>query len=210
MMSSSKSIGRLPAGAALVLARPRRRRVVAVAAGAAQGLAGLNVLLVTIDTLPVHNLTLIALGIALNNRKMFDDARPRLLRAPDREPDNVEALAAMAETEEGLGDLDAADRQAGRALAAAPTHPTANLVVGMVLMKRGRYAEARDALERAATADPDSPKVYYQLSLAYARLGNAAQASRHQELYQQKLRAVEARIEEIRSAGVPSGGDLHP
>jgi tetratricopeptide (TPR) repeat protein len=159
---------------------------------------------------PAHNLTLIALGIALNNRKMFDDARPRLLRALDREPDNVETLAAMAETEEGLGDLDAADRQAARALAVAPAHPTANLVVGMVLMKRGRYAEARDALERAASADPESPKVYYQLSLAYARLGDTAQAARHQELYQQKRRAMEARIEEIRSAGVPSGGDLHP
>jgi tetratricopeptide (TPR) repeat protein len=159
---------------------------------------------------PAHNLTLIALGIALNNRKMFDEARPRLLRALDREPDNIEAIAAMAETEEGLGDLDAAERRATRALASAPAHPTANLVAGMVLMKRERYAEARDALERAAAADPESPKAYYQLSLAYARLGDAPQASRHQALYQQKLRAMEARIEEIRRAGAPSGGDQHP
>jgi tetratricopeptide (TPR) repeat protein len=159
---------------------------------------------------PAHNLTSIALGIALNNRKMFDDARPRLLRALDREPDNVEAMAAMAETEEGAGDLDAAERRAARTLASAPTHPTANLVAGMVLMKRGRYAEAREALDRAAAADPESPKAYYQLSLAYARLGDAPQASRHQELYQQKLRAMEARIEEIRSAGVLPGGGLHP
>jgi hypothetical protein len=66
------------------------------------------------------------------------------------------------------------------------------------------------ALDRAAAADPDSPKVYYQLSLAYARLGEKALASRNQETYQQTLRARAARVEEIRSAGVPSGGDPRP
>ena len=153
---------------------------------------------------PAHALTWVALGIALNNRKMFGDARPVLLRALEREPDNVEAIAALAETEEGPGDLDAADRHAARALAAAPGHPTANLVVGMVLMKRDRYTEARAALERAATADAESPKVYYQLSLACARLGDTQGASRNRELYQQKLRAMEVRIEEVRRAGLSS------
>lgn len=153
---------------------------------------------------PAHALTSIALGIAFNNRKMFGDARPVLLRVLEREPDNVEAIAALAEAEEGLGDLDAADTHAARALAAAPGHPTANLVVGMVLMKRDRYAEARAALERAATADAESPKVYYQLSLACARLGDTQGASRNRDLYQQKLRAMEARIEELRRAGMPS------
>jgi tetratricopeptide (TPR) repeat protein len=153
---------------------------------------------------PAHSLTLVALGIALNNRKMFGDAKPVLLKVLEREPDNVEAVAALAEAEEGLDELDAADLHAGRALKAAPRHPTANLVAGMVLMKRGRFAEARDALERAAAADPESPKVYYQLSLAYARLGDAQAASRNREIYQQKLRAMETRIEDLRRAGLPS------
>ncbi|HJR57940.1 MAG TPA: tetratricopeptide repeat protein [Vicinamibacterales bacterium] len=157
---------------------------------------------------PGHNLTSIALGIALNSRKMFGDAKPLLLHVLEREPDNVEALAALAEAEEGLGELDAADSHAARALAATPSHPTANLVVGMVLMKRDRYQEARDALERAAAADTESPKVYYQLSLACARLGDSAGASRNRELYQQKLRAMEARIEELRRVGLPSRGEM--
>ena len=157
---------------------------------------------------PAQPLTLIALGIVLNNRKMFAEARPLLLRALEREPENVEALAALAECEEGLGELDAADAHAARALAAAPRHPTANLVVGMVLMKRGRYAEARAALERAAAADPESPKVYYQLSLACARLDDPAGAAGNRELYQQKLRAMEARVEELRRAGLPTRGEM--
>lgn len=157
---------------------------------------------------PAHTLTSIALGIAYNSRKMFAEARPVLLRVLEREPDNVEAVAALAESEEGLGELDDAETHAARALAAAPNHPTAHLVTGMVLMKRGRYADARAALERAATVDPESPKVYYQLSLALARLGDAAGAARHRELYQQKLRAMETRIEELRRAGMPSRGEM--
>lgn len=152
---------------------------------------------------PAHTLTSIALGIALNNRKMFGDARPLLLEALAREPENVEALAALAESEEGLDDLDAADTHAARALAAVPGHPTANLVVGMVLMKRGRYSEARQALERAAAADTESPKIIYQLSLACARLGDTAAAARNLELYREKLRAMENRLRDVWRAAAP-------
>jgi tetratricopeptide (TPR) repeat protein len=157
---------------------------------------------------PARSLTGIALGIALNNRKMFNDAKPVLQGVLEREPENVEALAALAEAEEGIGELDAADAHASRALAAAPTHPSANLAAAMVLMKRARYSEARTALERAAAADPESPKVYYQLSLACARLNDTEGASRYRERYQQKLRAMEARIAELRRAGVPARGEI--
>jgi tetratricopeptide (TPR) repeat protein len=152
---------------------------------------------------PSRPLTSIALGIALNNRKMFADARPFLLDALEREPENVEAAAALAEAEEGLGELDAADAHAARVLASVPEHPTANLVAGMVLMKRDRYSEARAALERAAAADPESPKVYYQLSLACARLNDTEAAARNLGLYQQKLRAMEARLRDLWRTGAP-------
>ena len=75
-------------------------------------------------------------------------------------------------------------------------------------MKRAKYAEARVALERAAAADPESPKVYYQLSLACARLDDTGGAARYRDLYRQKLRAMEARIEELRRAGMPSRGEM--
>jgi tetratricopeptide (TPR) repeat protein len=160
---------------------------------------------------PARAMTLIALGIALNNRKVFAEAQSALQRALELEPDNIEAVAALAEAEEGLDDLDAADLHAARALARAPRHPTANLVAGMVRMKRGLYSEARDALERAASADPESPKTHYQLSLAYARLGDTAASARSLELYRLKLRAMETRLEEVRKAGVVSSrGGMQP
>lgn len=152
---------------------------------------------------PEKALTLVALGIALNNRKLYGEARPFLARALERDPDSPDAAAALAEAEEGLGELDAADAHARRALAKASGHATANLVRGLVLMKRSQYAEARDALLAAAAADPGSPKVHYQLSLAYARLGDETASRKHVELYQQKLREMEERVKLLRS---PTGG----
>lgn len=147
---------------------------------------------------PDRPLTLIALGLAYNNRKMYTEADTPLARALELEPDNLEAIAAMAETDEGLGRTDAAESRARRVLAARPDHATANLVLGLVLMRAARFAEARDAFLRASAADPASPKPDYQLSLAYARLGDTANSQKHRDLYQQKLRDVERRINELR------------
>ena len=51
------------------------------------------------------------------------------------------------------------------------------------------------------SADPDSPKAVYQLSLVAARLGDEAAARRYVGLYQEKLRAVEERIKMLRAGG---------
>lgn len=159
---------------------------------------------------PSRALTLVALGLALNGRKLYAEAKPHLLRALELEPDNVEAVAALAEAEDGLGDVRDAEAHAERALSRAGSHATANLVMGMVRMKQERYADARDALLRAVASDPTSPKAYYQLSLAYARLGDEALAQRQVELYQQKLREIEERVNRLRTAtGLPGGDGMH-
>jgi tetratricopeptide (TPR) repeat protein len=140
---------------------------------------------------PDHPLTLLALGLALNNRKQFDEARSVLTRSLDLQPDSPDTVAALAEAEAGLGRHDEAIAHAERALKISPEHATAHLVLGMVFMERRSYAEARDQLLKAAATDPDSPKAAYQLSLVYARLGDDAQSRHYLEVYQQKLRAFE-------------------
>jgi len=149
---------------------------------------------------PERALTLTALGLAQNSRKQYDDARRALMHALDLEPENVDALAALAEAESGVGELAQAEEHAQRALARFEAHPTANLVMGIVLMKRERYAEARDALSKAIAANPASPAAHYQLSLAYARLGDDANARQHVEAYQQKLHEAEERLKTLRAA----------
>ena len=159
---------------------------------------------------PRQLLALIALGTALDDRGQYDEARKCLLRSLDVDPENVEAVARLAEAEEGLGEIGEAEAHAQRALARASTHPTANLVLGMVRMKQERYAEARDALVKAATAGPASAKAHYQLSLAYARLHDEASAEKHRALYRKKVQEMEERVKDVRDLTGFSLGGMQP
>ena len=144
-------------------------------------------------------LTLLALGLALNSRRQYAEATTALLETLELAPDQIEGIAALAEAEAGTGDLSQAEEHARRVLARAAAQPTANLVMGIVRMKQERYADARDAFEKAAAADSTSSAAHYQLSLAYARLGDEARSQQHLELYRQKLREIEDRIKALRS-----------
>lgn len=146
-----------------------------------------------------NGLTLIALGLALNEQKRHAEAKPYLVRGLELVQDNVDALAALAEAEEGLGEVDLADTHARRALATNPAHSVANLVMGLLFMRAERYPDARDALLRSTQSDPESPKAHYQLSLAYARLGDEAGAKKHVDLYQQRRREAEDRLRTLRA-----------
>jgi tetratricopeptide (TPR) repeat protein len=158
---------------------------------------------------PNSGLTLIALGLGYNSRKLYAEARSYLLRGLELEPESVDAIAALAESEEGLGELDAAEVHARQALAKVGNHPNAHLVLGLLLMKRERIEEARDALIAAVSAEPLLAKAHYQLSLAYSRLGDAASAEKHLGLYRTSLRDVEQRLERIRlETGEPSKGGM--
>lgn len=159
---------------------------------------------------PRRALTLIALGLALNSRKLFAEATPYLQRSLELEPESLEAAAALAEAEEGLGELDAAAARAERVLARDGKQAMANLVTGMVLMKRGQYPQARLALQRAVDSDPALTKAYYQLSLADARLGDEQASARHLAAYRQRLAEIEGLLKEMRTQGVSSGEGAHP
>lgn len=150
---------------------------------------------------PDRPLTLLALGLVLNSRKQYAEAKAVLIRSLEQQPESVEAVAALAEAEAGLGDFDAAARDATRALARAPGNATANLVIGLVLTERRDYAGARDALLKAAAADPDSTRTPYQLSLVFARLGDTASSERYLEVYRRNLAATEERINMVRAGG---------
>jgi tetratricopeptide (TPR) repeat protein len=157
---------------------------------------------------PDRALTLLAHGLALNNRKMFAEARSALVRSLELQPDSMEATAALAEAEAGLGDFENAAEHARRALEKSPTGATANLVMGLLFMERRNYPDARDSLLKASSADPDSPKVAYQLSLVYARLGDDVNARRYVDMYQEKLRGVEERIKALRARGLVASGQV--
>lgn len=152
--------------------------------------------------------TLRALGRALIETTRYAEARPRLVRSLELAPEDTLTVAALAECEAGLGNDAQAEAQARRALATDGANATANLVIGLLRMKQERYPEARDALEKALVAAPDSANVHEQLSLVYAQLHDDVSAQKHRALHQQKLEAARLRVEQTRTqAGLPIGGD---
>lgn len=153
---------------------------------------------------PRRALTLAALGIALNQQKRYAEAKELLEQALRLSKDDAEILAALGEAELGLGDRAAAADHGRRALELMPRHPVALLVVAMVEMDAQQYAEARQALESAIAAAPDSAKAHYQLSLACARLGDRSCAAREIELYQESQRAATERISRLRQQSLES------
>jgi tetratricopeptide (TPR) repeat protein len=155
---------------------------------------------------PARPSTLFALGLVLNTQKMYGEARPYLVRGLALEPDSVDGMAALAESEEGLGELAQAEEHAQRALARSADHAIGNLALGMVRMKQERYEEACAALEKAIAADPTSPKTPYQLSLAWTRRGDQAQAKKYFDLYRQRIREIDMRLEEVRAKTGIGGG----
>jgi tetratricopeptide (TPR) repeat protein len=155
---------------------------------------------------PDRPFTLIALGLVLNSLRMYGDAKPYLVRALDLEPDNVDGVAALAESEQGLGELEAAETHALRALARVRDHAIGNLALGMVRMQQERYEEACTALETALRSDPASPKPPYQLSLAWARRGDAALSKKYLEIYRQRVREIDMRVQEVQAKTGISGG----
>ena len=155
---------------------------------------------------PHRSSTLVALGMALNTQDRYSEAREVLSESLRLEPGHLEALASLAEAEEGLDELDEAERHVVRVLARDPGHIMGNLVLGTLRMKQGRFEEARGALAKAVEADPGSPKAHYQLSLAYARLGDRDLSRRHRELYQETLDAYEESLRRLE----PSAEELPP
>lgn len=161
----------------------------------------------SMDIDPNRPLAMIALGFAYNAQKKYDEAREVLIQSLVLVPEEIEALAALAEAEEGLGEIEQAEYHAERALGRAPSHHAALYILGKVRMSQGRFEEARDLFASAVATSPDSPKAHYQLSLAYARLGDLESSKKHRELYRKAKDAEDQRIIDMRTrAGMGVGG----
>ena len=171
----------------------------------------IEALQLSLELEPKRPLTLIALGTTLNAQKRFEEARAAARRAVRLDPESAEALAALAEAEEGLGELEAAEEHANQTLQRAPEHAQALAAIGRIRMTEQRYEEARDLFLRAVSSMPDSAKTHYQLSLAFARLGDRESSNKHLELYRRIRRENDERLVALRTrAGLRESGMGRP
>ncbi len=161
----------------------------------------------SLELAPARPLPLLALGKTLAAQKRFPEARDALRQSLQLDPDNAETLAVLAETEQGLDQLELAEEHVTQALARDGNHPGALMTLGLIRMSQQRYEEARDALLRAVASAPDLAKAHYQLSLAFARLGDRETSSEHLELYRRIRREKDERLGELRTrAGLGTPG----
>lgn len=163
-------------------------------------------LLRAVELDPRHRPAFLPLGLVLNHESRYDEARNYFAKHLRSHPEDLEALAALAEAEERLGELEVAEERARGVLAEDANHATANLVIGMLHMGQDRFAEAREALEKAVAAGPMNAKAHYQLSLACARLGDRDSAERHLELYRKAQEGPEGTY--IRLEAEPAASTL--
>lgn len=156
---------------------------------------------------PARALSLIALGTTLSSQKRYAEARDALRRCLRLAPENAEALAALAEAEEGLGEDAQAEEHAKEALARVEDHTRALVTLGLLRMKQSKYEEARDFFLRAVGKEPKLAKAHYQLSLAYARLGDRESSNKHRELYRSARKERDERLVKLRTqAGIGNPG----
>jgi tetratricopeptide (TPR) repeat protein len=148
----------------------------------------------------------LALAAALHDQKKFDESSAALDRVLALDPGNSEGLYLLSDIAQNRGDLDRAALLAQRVLDRKPTHPGANLVLAMARMKQDKLAEAKQALETAAAADPGSPRVQYQLSILYSRLNEpekANEARRRYELAAKKAQTDRTALRKLLEGSTP-------
>ncbi|HKL69851.1 MAG TPA: tetratricopeptide repeat protein [Salibaculum sp.] len=116
-------------------------------------------------------------GLIVGHRLMaageFELALQAYTRAAGRQGLNVDTLSALGSANLRLGRLGQAEDLLRRAVEADATFVPAWNNLGVILMERGKIAEAAQVFRRAyATDNGDSDRIRDNLSLALAKLGN--------------------------------------
>ncbi len=95
-----------------------------------------------------------------------------------RVPQDAATLYALASVLEADGNTTAAETHVRAALQLTPNAAEANALLGKILVKQNKPAEAVPPLERAVKQDATDPEKRYLLARAYQQLGRREEAAR--------------------------------
>jgi tetratricopeptide (TPR) repeat protein len=119
----------------------------------------------------------ILLGDMYRQRRHYDDAQAQYKLALDISPADHAALLGLAYAYYGDANLDATIATAKVALAANPTDPELNLLMGEALVSRHDFAGAEPFLQKGLTAKPQMlPHVHALLGTVYSETGRTTEA----------------------------------
>jgi adenylate cyclase len=123
------------------------------------------------------------------------EARRRLQRALDLDPNLTTARGFLGHTYAFGGDCDAAMPHFDEAIRLSPRDPLLvlyQLGMGWAALLAGRYEEAVKFATRAAEANPEFPDIYAVLAAAHGHLGWAADAHTTLDQLLQRMPALTA------------------
>jgi tetratricopeptide (TPR) repeat protein len=107
-------------------------------------------------------------------------------------PQDFSTLYYLAYVHELSGKLDVARARVGEAIKLEPQSPEANALLGKILFKQGKAAEAVAPLEAAVAKDPADSEKRYLLARVYQQLGRRQDAAREfAEVQRLKNQAIE-------------------
>jgi tetratricopeptide (TPR) repeat protein len=112
------------------------------------------------------------------------------------DPTNANAAYELGEIHRKAGDLARARAMFEAAVKSYPDFADAQLGLGRVLVALREPERALPHIQKAVALDPQSDVAYYQLSLAYRVLGNAAEQQKALAEFQ-RLRALQPRAPDL-------------
>lgn len=119
-----------------------------------------------------------SLGIAYYSAHRNKEAIAAFEAELRQRPRDFSTLYYLAYIHEAEGNVEAAKQRLDAALQLEPQSAEANLLLGKILVKQGRVAEAVIPFEKAVASDPNDSLKHWQLARAYRQLGRQKEADR--------------------------------
>jgi tetratricopeptide (TPR) repeat protein len=139
-----------------------------------------------------------SLGLAMLKVGRNKEAINAFEKELSKHPSDFSSRYYLAYLHELDGDLDSALKGVEAALKLEAQSPEANALLGKILIKRNKPAEAIGPLENAVRADPLDPGKRYLLARAYRQMGRQEDSSREfaeaERLKAEELKRDRARI----------------
>ncbi|HEX5086126.1 MAG TPA: tetratricopeptide repeat protein [Blastocatellia bacterium] len=141
-----------------------------------------------------------SLGVAYLRTGRNQEAIRAFERELQRLPRDYWTLYYLAFLSDAEGRLDAARKRAQLALELQPRSSDACALLGKVLLKQGRAAEATQPLETAVAQNPNDANLRFQLARAYQQSGRRQEATRE---FAEAQRLKDKGIEKERKSANP-------
>jgi predicted Zn-dependent protease len=119
-----------------------------------------------------------SLGLAYFKADRLQDSRAAFDKELHRNPRDVTTLWYLASIDEMEGKLDDARSRLDRARRLDSQSPDVAYLLGKVMLKQGKAAEASELLKYAVDKDPLDTQKRYQLARAYQQLGRREDAAK--------------------------------